>query len=88
MYEEEKYANINERDKHVSHTQSIDKNERKAKNVSLKICEIKSFLFSKQNIHDFSNKRVCFLICELQPNFPSLSFEFLQDVKALSLKQR
>ena len=62
---ETKIIEIYEGEKYVKNTRSMDTNERKAKNVSLEICEVQS-LFIKQNIQDLFHKRVCFLIGELQ----------------------
>ena len=61
IYGKEKCENINEREKQVNNnTRSIDKNDRKVKNVSLEISEVNSFLISKQNIQTFLTKEFVF----------------------------
>ena len=62
-----------------------EKNERKVEKQSNceRVSEVKSILFSKQNIFDLIYKRTCFLTGELNPCFSIASFEFLQEAKTI-----
>ena len=64
-----------------------EKNERKVEKQSNceRVSEVKSILFSKQNIFDLIYKRTCFLTVELNSCFSIASFEFLQEAKIVGI---